>query len=97
MKNKKKKIKGENKFGVFNGSVINSDTLAYDQEFVVEEYSDDSLTISEIDKASLASKRELKNDVKVKSKRKFNTLIFKIIAYVIVLLIIVGIIVFISI
>ncbi|QEH62212.1 hypothetical protein SCHIN_v1c10190 [Spiroplasma chinense] len=82
-----KKIKGKNKFGVFNGNVVNSETLAYENEFVIEEYQDDSLTISEI-KASKprTKKEERKQELANKPKRKVNALIYKIIAGLIILL-----------
>ncbi|AGR42415.1 hypothetical protein [Spiroplasma diminutum] len=88
MKNKKNKVKSDtSKFGVFNGNVISSETLAYDHEFEVENYQDDSLTITEIKiPASKDKKGEVNNKIK---KRKTNYLIYKVTAYIIILLIIV--------
>ncbi|WP_101780978.1 hypothetical protein [Spiroplasma monobiae] len=94
MKNNKKKKKTEtNKFGVFNGNVVNSETLAYDQEFAIENYKDDSLTISEIPNSVLKDKKSDSNN-KNKNK-KANHLIYKITAYIIILLLIISLIVWI--
>ncbi|QHX36945.1 hypothetical protein [Spiroplasma sp. BIUS-1] len=96
MKNNKTKKKTEtSKFGVFNGSVVNSETLAYDQEFEIENYKDDSLTISEIPTPILKEKKAESN-VKNK-KKKTNYFIYKITAYIIILLIIILLIVWIAI
>ncbi|WP_339033905.1 hypothetical protein [Spiroplasma endosymbiont of Cantharis rufa] len=88
MKKKKVKKKSENnKFGVFNGSVINSETIGINQEFAIEDYKDSSLTISEIKSTKSINK---KNDNNVKNKkRKTNYLIYKITAYIIILLLII--------
>ncbi len=88
VKKKKTKKKSENnKFGVFNGSVINSETIGINQEFAIENYKDSSLTISEIENTTSINKKS-DNNVKAK-KRKTNYLIYKITAYIIILLIII--------
>ncbi|WP_053946515.1 hypothetical protein [Spiroplasma cantharicola] len=86
-KTNKKKL-AKNKFGVFNGNIVNSETLGVDQEFAIENYKDSSLTISEIEKTSPLNKKDWENNIKSK-KRKTNYLIYKIAAYIIILLIIV--------
>ncbi|WP_338984792.1 hypothetical protein [Spiroplasma endosymbiont of Diplazon laetatorius] len=96
MKNNKAKKKTEtSKFGVFNGNVVNSETLAYDQEFEIENYKDDSLTISEIKSPILKDKKSESNNKN--KKRKTNYFIYKITAYIIILLLIVVLIVWLSI
>ncbi|AUB31975.1 hypothetical protein [Spiroplasma floricola] len=88
MKNSKKKKKQQNnKFGVFNGNVINSETLGYDQEFEIENYQDESLIITEIKKQHL---KEKKPEINNKNKKgKANYFIYKLTAYIIILLLIV--------
>ncbi|AHB36704.1 hypothetical protein SAPIS_v1c08590 [Spiroplasma apis B31] len=85
---KEKKIKGENKFGVFNGNVINSETVGYDPEFTIEEYRDDSITITEVKEKDVKHKKIEINPSKI--KKKANVWIFKVISYIVILLIIVG-------
>ncbi|AOG60747.1 hypothetical protein SHELI_v1c07980 [Spiroplasma helicoides] len=95
MKEKKKKIKGENKFGVFNGIVINSETLGNEQEFKIEEYKDDSLTITELKTDdSQTDANVIVSEKQIKPKRKINLIIYKIIASLVILLIIISIIVY---
>ncbi|QBQ08062.1 hypothetical protein SGLAD_v1c08630 [Spiroplasma gladiatoris] len=95
IKNKKIKNKNPNKFGVFNGNVINSETFGLENEFKVEEYHDESLTITEIKTKTLKEDEELviKENL-IKKRRKINSLVYKIIASIIIFLVIIIIIVY---
>ncbi|WP_339020625.1 hypothetical protein [Spiroplasma endosymbiont of Atherix ibis] len=84
---KKKKKEQNNKFGVFNGNIINNETLGYEQEFEIDNYKDDSLTITELKKQSSKDKKP-ENSNKNK-KGKANYFIYKLAAYIIILLLIV--------
>ncbi|QGS52292.1 hypothetical protein [Spiroplasma tabanidicola] len=92
---KNKDKKNTNKFGVFNGNVINSETFVLENEFKVEEYHDESLTITEVKTKTLKEDEELiiKENL-IKKRKKINSTVYKVIAYVIILLVIVAIIVY---
>ncbi|AGR41549.1 hypothetical protein [Spiroplasma taiwanense] len=93
MKIKKKNKKQENKFGVYNGNIIDSETLAIDSEFEIEEYEGDSLTIAEIKSQTKKDKKpEIPNIVK--PKKKINFFLYKLTVYIIILLLIISLFIF---
>lgn len=95
MKNKtNKKEKNTNKYGVFNGNLIKSETVASETEFVIEPYKDDSITITKIETKS--KKRVKKDEVPTKVKKKHKNILYKIIASFIITITFVGGIIFLA-
>jgi len=89
LKDNDKKNKKENKYGVFNQNIINSETINTENDFDITPYQDDSLTIAEI-KGS--GKKNFKSNeiINKKPKKKISYLFYKIIILLIIALTIID-------
>ncbi|ARU91186.1 hypothetical protein SCLARK_00474 [Spiroplasma clarkii] len=69
-KQKDKSEKNTNKYGVFNGNVIKSDTIVADTEFIIEPYKDESITITQISGDSYKRQKTLETPPKIKKSQR---------------------------